>query len=294
MSMSRDDSVADSGATRPEGAAPSASASSVASVAPVVIRDLTFRYGQEEILKHLSLTVNAHDFLAIIGPNGSGKTTLVRLMLGLLNPPPGTVQLFGEDIRRFRDWNRIGYVPQKYAVEKNFPGTVGELLALRKQPPSARTLELLDVGDLRKRMFLELSGGQQQRVLMALALQSNPALLILDEPTVGVDLKALQNFYRLLERLNREEGVAILLITHDVGPITRYAQHVLCINCTVFSHGPASQTHELLRNVYGPDFDLDHAHHSHHHDHGHDQAHPRRGDDETRKNDPQAGAPGAA
>ena len=156
-------------------------------MSPIVnVSSLSFSYGSVKVLENISFSIEERDFLAIIGPNGSGKTTLIKILLGFLEPISGSVML---SIPR----HSIGYVPQRYAIDRNFPGTVEEIFSDSKSD----AIELTRIKDLLKKKFVNLSGGHQQRVLIAMALQQNPKLLILDEPTAGVDVHAQQSFYGL-------------------------------------------------------------------------------------------------
>ncbi len=218
----------------------------------VDLTDITFRYGDERVLDHVTLQIRSGDFLGIIGPNGSGKTTLLRIMLGLLRPDSGRVRLFGADLAGFRDWNRLGYVPQKaVAFESRFPASVFEVVLSgrcgragigRRYGPedraiSMQALETVGMSEYRHRLIGRLSAGQQQRVLIARALASRPELLLLDEPTVGVDLDAQEQFYSLLRRLNRDMGTTLVLVSHDIAVIAQEVTQLACLNRSLVFHG---------------------------------------------------------
>ncbi len=220
--------------------------------------DLSFAYNGEPVFSNVNLAIPENDFVGLIGPNGSGKTTLAKLLLGLLKPSTGSIKLFGADSAKFKAWNKMGYVPQRYTVDKNFPGTVQEVLALKDAPRSGKVWALLGIDVLLSKKFSELSGGQQQKVLIALALASRPKLLILDEPDAGIDAKGQQDFYALLKRINEEHKVTIILITHDVGLVSRYVKTVVCLNKTVCCTGPARETKRLVREIYGKNFEIFH------------------------------------
>ena len=224
-------------------------------------KGLAFSYEKDAVLKDVSFTLYEQECTAIIGPHGSGKTTLVRILLGLLKGWKGSVALFGTPLQKFREWEKIGYVPQYVGVDKTFPATVGELLSLCCSKRNKQAASMLSIGSLHDKRFTELSGGQKQRVLIALALHAHPRLLILDEPTVGVDANAQHEFYAILKKLNMEQGVTIVLITHDIGMVSRHVDTVLCLNHNVCCQGPAHKANELLKEAYGQDF----AVFSHHH-----------------------------
>jgi zinc transport system ATP-binding protein len=217
---------------------------------PVEVEDVSFAYGEVRVLDHVTLTVRAGDFLGIIGPNGSGKTTLLRLVLGLAAPHGGSVRLFGTPSAGFRDWRRVGYVPQRLAVDAAVPATVEEVVvtgllpargALRRGGAAARRVaEVLHrVGMERHRADRvgALSVGQQQRVLLGRALVVEPELLVLDEPTSGVDPEGQASFYDLLHHLNRERGVTLLLVSHDIGVVAREVSQLACLNRRLVFHG---------------------------------------------------------
>ena len=221
-------------------------------MSPIVnVSSLSFSYGSVKVLENISFSIEERDFLAIIGPNGSGKTTLIKILLGFLEPISGSVML---SIPR----HSIGHVPQRHAIDRNFPGTVEEIFSDSKSD----AIELTRIKDLLKKKFVNLSGGHQQRVLIAMALQQNPKLLILDEPTAGVDVHAQQSFYGLLTKLN-SHGITIILVTHEVGVIPTLVKNVLCINHNVCCLGKPESMPEMLKQVYGPHFV---HHHGEHHD----------------------------
>lgn len=212
-------------------------------------KNISYSYGETSAFKDVSFEFNQGDFVAIIGPNGAGKTTLAKLIMGILPLQKGTLELFGTPIKNIKDKNFIGYVPQHYNIDRLFPGTVRELLHAGRNEHEHIITEL-GVGHLLSKKFVELSGGQQQRVLITLALQNNPKLLILDEPTVGVDSKTQKEFLTLLKKMNQKQKMITLLITHDIGMVPQVATRVLCISHNISAIGPASQTKKLLKNVY--------------------------------------------
>lgn len=205
---------------------------------------LGFSYGGEMVFSGVEFAVNEGDFVAVIGANGSGKSTLMRLMLGELTPSRGHVRVFGQDVSRFREWARIGYVPQNAArAGQDFPASVKEVVeaslygqaglfrlpgrALKAQ--AAEALKQVGMDGFERRPIGQLSGGQQQRVMLARALAGQPEAMLLDEPTSGVDAETVDALYRLLARLNRERGMTIVMVTHDLGRATGIASRVLCL-----------------------------------------------------------------
>jgi zinc transport system ATP-binding protein len=238
----------------------------------VAFEDVTFSYGPTTAVEGVSFSVERGDFAALIGPNGSGKTTLLKLALGLERPQRGRVLLFGQDIERFKEWHRIGYVPQQASAFKvRFPATVGEVVSYGEyrgfdplaifrtgiSPAVEQALHTVDMWDYRHRLISELSTGQQQRLLIARALVHQPSLLMLDEPTSGVDVAGQDRFYELLRRLCRDQGTTVLLVSHDVGVVLHEATKVICINRSLVFHGSTQEVTDAdLSRLYGFSVDL--------------------------------------
>ena len=204
----------------------------------IVCRDASLGYEGQSVLAHLDLTIRAGDYLCIVGDNGSGKSTLLKSMLGLLRPLSGEIRL-DESLRR----GAIGYLPQQTRAQKDFPATVSEVvlsgfLSARGwkffYTPAQKSQALQHMGklgilELKDKCYRELSGGQQQRVLLARALCAARSLLILDEPITGLDPAAAQDLYKTLSYLNRKEGMAVVMVTHDLRAALRSARTVLHI-----------------------------------------------------------------
>ena len=234
----------------------------------VELEDVGFTHGEVRVLESINLTVEAGDFLGIIGPNGSGKTTLLRLALGLLQPSSGKVRLFGHAPESFRQWGRVGYVPQKATLDPGLPATVQEvvasgLVAALGLLGRAGAVERRRVGEVLAHVGMDalaaarigtLSPGQQQRVLIARALVSNPELLILDEPTGGVDPEAQTSFYALLQHLHREREVTLILVSHDIGVVAKEVTKLACLNRRLIFHGRPGDflSDTALAALYGP------------------------------------------
>ena len=216
------------------------------------VEKVSFHYKEVQVLRDISFSVAVGDFLALIGPNGSGKTTLIRIILGILKPDGGRIFFMGKEIHRFTEWERIGYVPQN-ATHRDpyFPASVREVVAMgllsRKRFPRLvtrrdeaaieRALGSVELQELKNRRIGELSGGQQQRVFIARAIVNGPDVLFLDEPTAGVDAETQTRFYEMLAHLNRQQGLTIVLITHDFSIITKHANKVACLNQSLVFHG---------------------------------------------------------
>jgi ABC-type Mn2+/Zn2+ transport system ATPase subunit len=238
----------------------------------VSFRDVRFGYGREDVLRDLTLTVAEGTFTALIGPNGAGKTTLLRLLLGLETPREGEVRVFGAPpgARGLR----IGYVPQRTGVPDGFPLSVEEVVLMgryalmgwgRRPTGEDRDAAMIALGrvslaDEAHRRFSELSGGQQRRALIARALVGEPRLLLLDEPTAGLDPAAQARFYDVCCVLQREVGLTLIAASHDVDVVAQHADTVLLIDRSVQAMGPPSAVLSAseLDRVY--DFSRDHVH----------------------------------
>ena len=218
----------------------------------IAVRNVSFGYDGGRVLVDVSFSICRGDFLAIIGPNGSGKTTLIKIILGLLKPVQGEIALMGEPVSRFRNWQKIGYIPQKAThIDPFFPASVREVVAMallsnlrtlglsRKRGEAAIDDALRQVGmaAFKASPIGSLSGGQQQRVFIARALVTSPEVLFLDEPTTGVDAETQDRFYGMLDELNKKEGMTIVLITHDIGIINKHITRVACLNQRLVYHG---------------------------------------------------------
>jgi zinc transport system ATP-binding protein len=245
----------------------------------VILENLTVDYPNGvEALDHVSLKIFQGDLVGLIGPNGAGKSTLLNVILGLQRPTSGTVKLFGDPVSS-ASLRYVGYVPQgAQATDPNFPSTVLETVMLGRIPRAGlfkrlgrddvdkveKTLELMGIQDLKGRRIGQLSGGQSQRVFVAKAIASDPKLLILDEPTSGVDLHSKNEFYSSLEKLNRELGITIILSSHDIGTVTRLATRVVCLNRSVFFCGPTQEFESSKALAKAYDYPVELMHHTDH------------------------------
>jgi zinc transport system ATP-binding protein len=240
----------------------------------VSFRDVWFGYGRTDVLEGLALDVAEGTFTALIGPNGAGKTTMLRLLLGLETPRRGEVTVFGE--APGSRGLRIGYVPQRTGVPDGFPLSAEEavlmgrfaIIGMGRRPARAdrdaarQALARVNLEHVAGRRFSELSGGQQRRALIARALVGEPRLLLLDEPTAGLDPAAQARFYDMCCVLQREEHLTLIAASHDVDVVAQHADTVLLIDRTVKAMGPpAAVLHtDQLDRVY--DFPRDHVHRS--------------------------------
>ena len=229
------------------------------------IRDLAFSFGDNEVLIDVHLDIDEGDLVGIIGPSGAGKTTLLRILLGELRPTRGTIE--GGTSGRVR----IGYVPQLDAGERSFPLTVSEMVLLggsalsRRRPWFGRDevrdadaiLDRLGILDLRDERLDRLSGGQFQRALIGRALMSRPTLLILDEPTSGIDLETRRRVLEIVEEL-RADGYTVILTTHDLNWVASHLPRIVCLNRTVIADGTPAEvlTPRVVRETYGAKMDV--------------------------------------
>lgn len=231
------------------------------------IQDVSFSYGDSEVLKNINLAIHKGDYIGLVGGNGTGKTTLLKIILGLLKPDSGNIKLFGQDSKSFKDWSKIGYVPQKVTnFDVNFPATVEEVVLMGRfgrlglfhkttdhdLKKVDEALEHVDMLDHKHKIIGDLSGGQQQRVFIARALAGEPEIIFLDEPTVGVEKDIRDEFYALLRKLNRELNLTVVLVTHDIESVAHEAMHIACIDRTLVFHNSVDQFFKESHNIIHP------------------------------------------
>lgn len=236
----------------------------------IEINHVNFKYENKVVLKDVNLKIKKGSFMGLIGPNGGGKTTLIKLILGLLEPTSGSISILHTPIKEFNGWPKIGFVSQKAnAFNKGFPATVFEVVSMgltakigyfkffhkKHKEQVMNALKLVHMEDYANENIGNLSGGQQQRVFIARALVNEPEIIILDEPTVGVDYQNVQHFYELLHQLNVDHKITLLLVTHDTGAMTEFATEVVCLNQTLHFHGKPDEYTSLsekeLSEIYG-------------------------------------------
>lgn len=245
----------------------------------IEVSNVGFSYGDTSVLENITFSVHCGEYLGIVGPNGGGKSTLLRLILGLMEPTKGTVSVLGHAPRKLPERYKVGYVPQGVAhVNPQFPATVQEIVESGRTPrkkllrgfTAVDTKAVNDAFDtsgipqlLRQRLIGDLSGGERQKVFIARALAGEPDILILDEPTVGVDIGSKEQFYSFLGTLNKELGLTIIFVTHDTDVIAREAHTILCINRSMVCHESSKDwlTHEHVSHLYGTK--VQHIHHQH-------------------------------
>ena len=235
----------------------------------VNVRDLELRYGSETVLSGVNLDIHPGEIVTIVGPNGSGKTSLLRALVGAVRPAKGSVT--------HRAGLRVGYVPQRLHVDATLPITVERFLRLPGGVPRAATgqaLEKAGVPDLARQQMSGLSGGQFQRVLLARALINRPDLLLLDEPTQGLDQPGSAAFYRLIEEVRRETGAAVVMVSHELHVVMAASDRVICLNGHVCCEGTPDVVSSApeYRALFGTGTGGALALYRHEHDHAHDDA----------------------
>lgn len=211
----------------------------------IKLKDLSFDYGDGWVFHKLNIEIDEGDFVAVIGANGAGKSTLMKMLAHLVLPTMGTIEYYGQDIKDFNQWNLIGYVPQNPGKSGlDFPVSVEEVVTMGLLQPQSilhrtteedrqridKVLDFFELTDLRKRRMGELSGGQQQRVFLARAMVKNPKILLLDEPSTAMDSKTKTALYDYLQRLNKEKGVTVVMVSHDLELASHSAKSALCLD----------------------------------------------------------------
>ena len=231
---------------------------------------LSVAYQDKIVLEDITMQIHAGDFWGILGPNGSGKTTLLRAMLGLVEPFSGSIRIFDKTPQQLgSDRDRIGYVPQHAVIDFQFPIHVRDVVLLGRsrkiglgrragkadKQAVARALDLVEISDLANRQIGQLSGGQRQRVLIARALALEPDILFLDEPTAALDVNAAESFYEWLHAMHEKMNLTLVLVSHDVGVISRYVSAVACLNRRLVAHGLPSEVlnGQAIEGMYGCD-----------------------------------------
>ncbi len=245
----------------------------------ITVENAVFAYERQPVINGANLTIEAGDYMGLIGPNGASKSTLLKLILGVLKLQSGSIKLFGQPVAQFNNWGKIGYVAQNAnQVNSAFPATVEEIVRiglypklnwlkrLNKQDHKKvdQVLDIVEMGHLKKRLIGNLSGGQRQKVFIARALVSEPSIMFLDEPTVGIDAASQVKFYDLLDRLNKQMNVTIVLVSHDVGLISEKVNKIACMeDGEVFVHSGccAVSRAAFIDQLYGDKMHLMQHHH---------------------------------
>lgn len=228
------------------------------------VRNLSVYIQHHQILKNISFSVPAGSTTAILGPNGAGKSILLKTILGLVPKSQGTITIFGSDhLKRKKVSKLISYIPQKLQLDHTFPLTVAGLFSLKSKRPIGLKIgedqkmhELLDLVGLPNRTTQRLntlSGGQLQRVLLAYSLMDDPKFLLLDEPSVGIDVLGQDTIYTLLEKIQKQKDITMLIVSHELDVVMRYASQVVCLNKEMLCHGIPKEvlSSEMLHQMYG-------------------------------------------
>jgi ABC-type Mn2+/Zn2+ transport system ATPase subunit len=228
----------------------------------IEFKDVSLGYGRRAVIEHVDLSIRSGDFLGIVGPNGSGKTTILRALLGILRPLTGTITITDPPGRRLR----LGYVPQRDQIDQIMPFTVDDVvmmgryarLGLWRRPGKAdreavqRSLRHVGVDDLADRSYRDLSGGQRQRVLIARALVAEPDILVLDEPTNGMDLTSRTSILELVSELHQTDGMTVLMVTHLLSDVASYVSRIAIVEEGQFQVGSTEEvlSEENLSQLY--------------------------------------------
>ncbi len=227
--------------------------------------DVSFAFGDNEVLSNASFVAHSHESICVVGPNGGGKSTLIKLALGLLEPSHGTITVLGTTPDKAH--SKIGYMPQYLQYDKSFPVSVSDVARMGRlskhrfgfyskqdKQITMNALDEMGVADLAKRPFGALSGGQRQRVLIARALACEPELLLLDEPTANVDPAVENQFLEILHDLAAK--VTVVTVTHDLGFVSQLVDRVVCVNRFVKIHPTSDITGEIIQDIYGGDLKM--------------------------------------
>lgn len=237
------------------------------------IENVNVKFGNKTVLKEINFSVEAGEFIGIIGPNAAGKTTLVKTILGLIKPASGNITVLNSSPNLVR--HRIGYVSQKPEINSQFPITVKDAVMLGRfgndnsfgtytvedKNITEEILQILNITNIATYKLTDLSGGQLQRVWLARALVCQPEILILDEPTANIDVIAEENIFKLLKNYNSK--MTILVISHDVAFISSYVDRVACVNQNLICHDIESINGKSIEELYGIDVSMIHHHHTH-------------------------------
>ncbi|SNZ07883.1 zinc transport system ATP-binding protein [Persephonella hydrogeniphila] len=232
------------------------------------IQDLTVKLNGRVILENINLSIRRKEIVAIVGPNGGGKTTLIKTALGLIKPTAGYVEILGTTPEKAVKTGKIGYLPQKTDIPRNFPfsvldivmlGLVNKKLSRREKVELAeKYIQYVGMKGYENHPFSKLSGGQQQRISIARVLVSDPEIIFLDEPSTGVDVVAQESFYDFLQKIREEKGITAVMVSHDIGVVGKFVDKVAGLNRYLHYYGHPKdffQKH-ILEKLYGTDVEL--------------------------------------
>ena len=230
----------------------------------IKLNNIFFAYRNRNVLENVNLLIEKGEFASIVGPNGGGKTTLIKLILGLIKPDKGSIQVFGKSPKKARQ--HMGYMPQYAHLDMDFPASVMDVVLMGRLKKSnlwfskKDRLEALNAIDQLGMItdvntgFNKLSGGQKQRVLIARALCNSPDILLLDEPTANVDHQTEENLFSILKNLNSK--MTILLVSHDLGFVSKYVKSVICVNRQVVIHPTTIMNGAIINDIYNGDLKM--------------------------------------
>ncbi|MCK5146044.1 metal ABC transporter ATP-binding protein [bacterium] len=234
----------------------------------IVFKDVDICYGDFVALERINLTIARGELVSVVGPNGGGKTTLLHAVLGFVLPSSGSIQVLEGSPQEVQPSGRIGYLPQLSNYDRNFPVSARDVVAMARfaQRPFGtklceddrvsinESLNVVGMLDKQHHHFGSLSGGQRQRILIARALAGEPELLILDEPSTGLDAVAQDSFYHLLQEIRHQRDITILMVSHDIGTVSGFVDQIACLNRQLHYHGRAKDclTPEIVRRTFGP------------------------------------------
>jgi zinc transport system ATP-binding protein len=224
------------------------------------IKNLSVSLGGINVLQNINFSLEKGEIAALVGPNGAGKSTLIKAILGLV-PYKGEIKILDKASKR-KSLHSLGYVPQYFSFDLEFPLTVNEFLSfnpkLKDKREIDKALKEVEMSEYRDKKLAKLSGGQKQRVLIAQAILSDPEILFLDEPTTGIDASGEKGFYEIIEHLNKVHGTTIIMSSHELSMVYKYADKVICLNQKMYCSGDPSKaiTKDVLDKLYGKDTEL--------------------------------------
>jgi len=230
----------------------------------IILDNISFAYKQLNVLENVDLVIKKGEFASIVGPNGGGKTTLLKLMLGLIKPDKGSINIFGKPPDKVRQ--QLGYMPQYAHLDMAFPASVMDVVLMGRLKKSSlwfskkdraevlNAINEVGMSDFVNTGFNELSGGQKQRILIARALCNSPDILLLDEPTANVDIQTEENLFSILQKLNSK--MTILLVSHDLGFVSKYVKSVICVNRQVVIHPTTLVNGAIIKDIYHGDLKM--------------------------------------
>ncbi|WP_457621057.1 metal ABC transporter ATP-binding protein [Persephonella sp.] len=232
------------------------------------VEDLSVKINERIIIENITFSIEKGEIIAIVGPNGGGKTTLIKAILGFIPPYTGSIKLLGKSPGEAVKTGKIGYLPQKSSVPKDFPFSVLDVVMLglinkkisgeKKLIKAREYLKYVGMERFENKPYSSLSGGQQQRVSIARVLVSDPEIIFLDEPSTGIDVVAQESFYDFLQRLKREKNMTIVMVSHDIGVVGRFVDKVAGLNRFLHFYGHPKEffKKEVLENIYGAEVEL--------------------------------------